>query len=557
MTQTTANVDSSTATFQNWLTKTNDLAFALQTVTVTANTTLGNTSGNCHVKGFFAANTLVAVANIAGGTIAANGSGLPEITFANLNFITNSVHTANVYFNTGITFVDGSVATHSNTHVFNSNVTANGAMLIIGTATGLRANGGVGTAAQVLSSNGTTAYWRTISEMSLADSVVSTSITVAATANAVKTAYDAATVAVYTFGTKTFNANLIANGSMFILNTATGFRANGTVGTAGQVLTSNGTTAYWSTIVQGGGQATNIVDSISNTSIVDAAAANSVKRAYDAATIGVYTFGARTYNANLTANGSQFIINTATGLSANASVGTAGQILTSNGTTVYWQTKTLNSFTNDSGYITSSSLTWTNITGRPTALSQFTNDSAFITTAGRAFPRRSDGTSIDIIYSAQGGQPTYVTGTTDGLSYYVYNPSNFAVASATSASAVPWTGVTGRPTALSSFTNDSGYITTTGRAFTKRSDGTSIDFDYSAIGGTPTKVWGTTDGLTFKAYDPANFAVASAAAVPFSGVTSANAVLRHITSGYTTSGRVSVSATEPSSPLQGDIWLQI
>lgn len=36
---------------------------------------------------------------------------------------------------------------------------------------------------------------------------------------------------------------------------------------------------------------------------------------------------------------------------------------------------------NPSGYITSASLTWANISGRPTALSQFTNDSGFITSS--------------------------------------------------------------------------------------------------------------------------------------------------------------------------------
>jgi len=49
----------------------------------------------------------------------------------------------------------------------------------------------------------------------------------------------------------------------------------------------------------------------------------------------------------------------------------------------------------------------------------------------RAYPRRSDGTNIDFIYSGQSGQPTYVWGTNDGVNMYVWNPSNFSVNFAT------------------------------------------------------------------------------------------------------------------------------
>ena len=49
----------------------------------------------------------------------------------------------------------------------------------------------------------------------------------------------------------------------------------------------------------------------------------------------------------------------------------------------------------------------------------------------RAYPRRSDGTNIDFNYTAQSGQPTYVWGTNDGITMYVWNPSNFNVNSAT------------------------------------------------------------------------------------------------------------------------------
>ena len=78
--------------------------------------------------------------------------------------------------------------------------------------------------------------------------------------------------------------------------------ANSSVGTAGQVLTSNGTVAYWSTLA--------------NTNLVSSNVANILN--------GTTAF---TGNIRLTA-----------GINANSSVGTAGQVLTSNGTVAYWST---------------------------------------------------------------------------------------------------------------------------------------------------------------------------------------------------------------------------
>jgi len=53
--------------------------------------------------------------------------------------------------------------------------------------------------------------------------------------------------------THTFGANLtISNTSELILSTNAGIYANGSFGTSGQVLTTNGTTAYWSTAAGGG-----------------------------------------------------------------------------------------------------------------------------------------------------------------------------------------------------------------------------------------------------------------------------------------------------------------
>ena len=74
-----------------------------------------------------------------------------------------------------------------------------------------------------------------------------------------------------------------------------------------------------------------------------------------------------------------------------------------------------------------------NIVNTITNTNQLTNGAGFITTNDRAYPRRSDGTNIDFTYSAQSGQPTYLWGTNNGTTMYVYNPSNFSVAYASEA----------------------------------------------------------------------------------------------------------------------------
>lgn len=95
-------------------------------------------------------------------------------------------------------------------------------------------------------------------------------------------------------------------------------------------------------------------------------------------------------------------------------------------------------------------------------VSQFQNDSGFITTNGRAYPRKVGGAAINFNWTGKSGQPTWLWGGENGTDMYVYNPSNFSVhyaASAGSAGSVAWTNVSGRPTNVSQFTNNSGYIT--------------------------------------------------------------------------------------------------
>lgn len=142
-----------------------------------------------------------------------------------------------------------------------SGVTTFSANLIVSTTAGISANGGYGTTGQALTTNGTSVYWSTIVGTNAAASYSWTN-------------------------THTFNSNVT-------LATTAALIANGLPGTAGQMLTSNGSTVYWSTVTSG----------------------------------GTFTNGQSISVANFTVTGS---------VTANGGTGTAGQILTSNGSASYW-----------------------------------------------------------------------------------------------------------------------------------------------------------------------------------------------------------------------------
>ncbi len=67
MAQPIANVVLSTDLFSTWLTRTNQIAAAISSSVVTANSTLGSTTGNAHIEGALSANTLVASSFLRGG----------------------------------------------------------------------------------------------------------------------------------------------------------------------------------------------------------------------------------------------------------------------------------------------------------------------------------------------------------------------------------------------------------------------------------------------------------------------------------------------------------
>lgn len=172
----------------------------------------------------------------------------------------------------------------------------------------------------------------------------------------------------------------VANTTRVAIGTSQGLLANGSIGTAGQLLTSNGTTVYWSTPTPGiNAQQTTYTYTLSaNTTLIQGADDSAATLSYTTGLESVFINGVRQisgvdYNATnataitLTANAiagevvqvvtwtgqvnttnvnAQFtwtnthtFSNTVTfskGINANGTLGTAGQMLTSNGTTTYW-----------------------------------------------------------------------------------------------------------------------------------------------------------------------------------------------------------------------------
>lgn len=96
---TQANVSTSADTFNDWITKTNQIATALANTVVTANSTLGVTVGNAYVNGIFSSNTLVATEGLRGG----NNSTSNLVTIS-LGFVSNtSTYVAGKYNSTSTT----------------------------------------------------------------------------------------------------------------------------------------------------------------------------------------------------------------------------------------------------------------------------------------------------------------------------------------------------------------------------------------------------------------------------------------------------------------------
>ncbi len=285
--------------------------------------------------------------------------------------------------------------TWTNTHIFQANITANGIIAVNITANAIIANGTIGTNGQFLTSNGTGIYWSTVA---VANTIVKTYDKFTATANqntfTVSAIYTSGYIDIYRNGVHLSNADYIeVNTTAFQLssnastsdiieavalrittaivpagsNTQIQINDSGVLGAVSALtfnkttntVTVNGTINFSgntvnNTIYTGQALTANAAAflSLPNTGIVSNALGVFVNSAY----IATLAANVATYlaTAGITANSTALQIANTIGLYANASLGTNGQFLASNGTTVYWTTPP------DVSTNTAAAYTWTN-----------------------------------------------------------------------------------------------------------------------------------------------------------------------------------------------------
>lgn len=133
---------------------------------------------------------------------------------------------------------------------------------------------------------------------------------------------------------------LVVNSSQFSFGSDLPVEANGALGTAGQYLTSDGgTKVYWSSPG---------VASVNTAGYFNWTNTHIFNKDIQANTANIVSITV----GNLTVNSSIIQIPNTVSIEANGGVGTSGQLLTSNGSTVYWSTVP--------GINTSAAYTWSN-----------------------------------------------------------------------------------------------------------------------------------------------------------------------------------------------------
>jgi hypothetical protein len=287
-----------------------------------------------------------------------------------INAASHTVGTNTIANSTGV-FTTGTV--NGATISVGTSVIANTTRLVIGTAVGLQANGGIGTSGQVLTSNGTTIYWGSAGASGTVTSVatgngltggpITTTGTVSILANSGITANT--TGLFVTQGTglvvnatgvhvnATYIGTLAANSSTYLgsvnnLGNTTGIYTTGTINAASHTVgtsTIANSTGVFTTGTVNGATISVGTSTIANSTGVYTGVVNGSSLTVSTSTIanstGVFTTGTVngatiSVGTSVIANTTRLVIGTAVGLQANGGIGTSGQVLTSNGTTVYW-----------------------------------------------------------------------------------------------------------------------------------------------------------------------------------------------------------------------------
>jgi hypothetical protein len=148
-------------------------------------------------------------------------------------------------------------------------------------------------------------------------------------------------------GTLTANQALVANATsgidkVIVANLVpTVVWANGAAGSSGDVLTSNGVGTFWKAPVSGvSGTDTQVQFNDGGSLGADAGLTfNKTSDTLSTNTVlATSTVNAATLQvgSSIVANSSRLVIGTAVGVQVNGSIGSAGQVLTSNGSTAYW-----------------------------------------------------------------------------------------------------------------------------------------------------------------------------------------------------------------------------
>ena len=123
----TANVNTTTDTFNDWVNKTNNVATIISNNCITANGSLSLTTGNSYLNGFFSANNLIAQDAIRGGNnTTANVLNISTGFYTNkATYISNTASFSN---NTALQVVDSFALTSARTvkYLLQVNATAIG-----------------------------------------------------------------------------------------------------------------------------------------------------------------------------------------------------------------------------------------------------------------------------------------------------------------------------------------------------------------------------------------------------------------------------------------------
>ena len=245
--------------------------------------------------------------------------------------------------------------------------------------------------------------------------------------------------------------DISAAGNTFSLTTNTKLNVSGSVGSTGQILYSNGVSAspYWAAIPP------------AVTSIVAGSGLSGGTIASSGTIAAVPGNGISvTSSINVVAGNTQLVSNTS-GLYVNSAAISLSALNGYNANQLIDHTAV-------------SVIAGTGLSGGGTINGNVTLavNTAYIATLSSNYAT-SAGSAAAVAWTAVTGRPTNVSSFTNDAGYITAAGSASYATSAGSAAAVAWTAVTGRPTNVSSFTNDSGYITSAGSASYATSAGTA------------------------------------------------------------------------------------